>query len=85
MALDAGFTDVRATSSTWTCADPESCTWWADLWADRTTISPLAEQAVAYNIAQPAELEDIAAAWRAWAQESSAFFLVPHGEVLARR
>jgi ubiquinone/menaquinone biosynthesis C-methylase UbiE len=84
-ALEAGFTDVTATSSTWTFADAESCVWWADLWADRITISPLAEQAVAYGIAAPDELEAIAAAWRAWALQPDAVFVVPHGEVIARR
>ena len=83
-ALEAGFTDVRAGSSTWTWADADTCAWWADLWADRITISPLAEQAIAYGIAAPAELEDIARAWRAWAKAPDAWFAVLHGEVLAR-
>lgn len=83
-ALDAGFTDVQATSSTWTYADAEACAWWADLWADRITISPLAEQAVAYGIAEHAELDDIAAAWHAWAVQPDAFFAVLHGEIIAR-
>ena len=82
-ALDAGFAEVTAGSSTWTWADAESCAWWADLWADRIAISPLAEQAVAYGVAERAELEDIAAAWRAWAKAPDAWFAVLHGEVLA--
>ncbi len=82
-ALDAGFTDVRASSSTWTYADPESCRWWADLWADRITVSPLAEQALAYDLAGRDELAAIAAAWRAWAEKPGAMFIVPHGEVIA--
>lgn len=84
-ALEASFTDVVATSSTWTYSDPESCAWWADLWADRSTISPLAEQAVAYGLSDPAELAAIATGWRAWATKADAFFMVPHGEVIARR
>lgn len=84
-ALDAGFDAVTVTSSTWTYADPESCAWWAGLWADRITISPLAEQAVAYGIAQPAELQAIAAALRHWATEPDAVFIVLHGEIIARK
>ena len=84
-AQEAGFTDVAASSSTWTYSDPESCAWWADLWADRSTISPLAEQAVAYGISDRDELAAIAAAWRSWAAKPDAFFMVPHGEVIARR
>jgi SAM-dependent methyltransferase len=83
-ALDAGFTDVRASSSTWTFADAESCRWWADLWADRISISPLAEQAITYGLAMQDELDDIARAWRAWAEQPGAMFIVPHGEIIAR-
>jgi ubiquinone/menaquinone biosynthesis C-methylase UbiE len=83
-ALAAGFTDVTSTSSTWTFADADSCAWWADLWADRITISPLAEQAVAYGIADSAELGAIADAWRAFAMKPDAVFVVPHGEIIAR-
>jgi hypothetical protein len=80
----AGFSDIRVSSSTWTYADPESCAWWATLWADRISISPLAEQAVGYGFADASELNDIAGAWRAWAQHPDAVFYVLHGEVLAR-
>jgi SAM-dependent methyltransferase len=83
-ALDAGFTEITASSSTWTFADRESCSWWAGLWADRITISPLAEQAVAYGLADRAELERVAEGWRAWAEAPDAYFAVLHGEVLAR-
>ena len=83
-ALDAGFTDVRCTSSTWTYADPASCAWWGDLWADRCELTTFGEQAVEYRIATRAELSDIAAAWRQWAAQPDAFFAVLHGEVRAR-
>ena len=82
-ALDAGFTDVRCSSSTWTYADPESCAWWADLWADRCELTTLGDQAVEYRIATRSELSEIAAAWRQWATRPDAFFAVLHGEVLA--
>lgn len=83
-ALDAGFADVTASSSTWTFADPDSGAWWAGLWADRITISPLAEQAVAYGIADQRELNGIGDAWRTWAVQPDAMFIVPHGEIIAR-
>jgi ubiquinone/menaquinone biosynthesis C-methylase UbiE len=84
-ALAAECSEVTVTSNTWTYADPESCAWWAGLWADRITISPLAEQAVAYGIAQPGELHAIAAALRHWATEPDAVFVVPHGEIIVRK
>ena len=46
----AGFAEVRATSSTWTFADPESRSWWGGLWAERSELSAFAEQAVEYGL-----------------------------------
>ena len=83
-ALDAGFRDVQATSSTWTYADPQSCAWWGSLWADRCELSSLGEQAIAYGLSTRQELAAIAAAFRAWSKQPDAFFMVPHGEILAR-
>lgn len=80
----AGFGDIRAGSSTWTFADPDARAWWGGLWADRVRLSAFAEQAVAYGLSDPVELEAIAGAWRRWAVEPDGFFVVPHGEVLAR-
>jgi SAM-dependent methyltransferase len=81
----AGFVDATATSSTWTFADPESRVWWGGLWADRVEQSSFADQAVAYGLSDRGELERIAAAWRAWADQPDGFFAVLHAEVLARR
>src|SRR5262245_57807424 len=84
-ALAAGFRDIQATSSTWTYADQQSCEWWGGLWADRCERSSLGEQAIAYGLTTREELGTIAAALRAWSQQPDAFFMVPHGEILARR
>lgn len=81
--LEAGFSDVRATSSTWTYADAESCAWWGGLWADRCLKSGLADNAVAYGLASADELHDMSRAFREWTTKPDAFFMVPHGEVLA--
>lgn len=81
----AGFTDATATSSTWTFAEPGTRAWWADLWADRVSLSAFADQAVAYGFSDQRELADIAQAWRAWATHRDAVFIVVHGEVLAHR
>ena len=84
-ALAAGFDQVEATSSTWTYADPESCAWWGGLWADRCELSSLAKQAVHHGLSTREELGAIAVAFRRWSTQPGAFFMVPHGEVLARR
>jgi ubiquinone/menaquinone biosynthesis C-methylase UbiE len=83
-AREASLTDVTYTTSTWTFATPDEREWWADLWAERTTATALARQAVDYGIASRAELAEIAAGWRAWAAVPGGVFVVVHGEVLAR-
>jgi SAM-dependent methyltransferase len=82
---EAGFVHTEATSSTWTFADPDSRAWWGGLWADRCVDSSFAAQAVAYGLTDADELAAIARAWRRWAGRPDGFFMVPHGEVLARR
>lgn len=80
----AGFTDVTYTSTSWTFATPEDREWWCGLWADRCVDSSFAHQAVDYGIATVDELSSLATAWREWAKDDDAIFVVPHGEILAR-
>ncbi len=83
--LEAGFDDMRTTSSTWTFSSAEDRAWWGDLWADRVRDSDLAHQAVEYEIADHVEMAAIGDAFRRWADTPGAVFVVVHGEVLARR
>lgn len=83
-AQAAGFEDIEATSSSWTFADPASRQWWGQLWADRVLSSSYAEQALEHELSTQEELDAIAAAWRAWAEDPAGWFAVLHGEVLAR-
>jgi SAM-dependent methyltransferase len=82
-ALDAGFTDIRLSGSSWTYADAESCRWLGGVWADRCEHSALGDQMVDYGLADRAEVLAIASAWREWAEKPDAYFSVPHGELLA--
>jgi ubiquinone/menaquinone biosynthesis C-methylase UbiE len=81
----AGFTDIKASSSTWTFADPDSRAWWGGLWADRVRLSAFADQAVDYGLSGRNELASIADAWQRWASHPDGFFAVLHGEVLSHR
>jgi SAM-dependent methyltransferase len=83
-ALDAGLTDVRYTTSTWTFATPDDRAWWGRLWAERTVASNLADQAVDYGVATRTELDEVATGWRAWAERPDSTFVAVHGEILAR-
>lgn len=82
---EAGYREWRASSSTWTFADPDSRAWWGGLWADRVQLSSFADQAVGYGFSDRDELADIADGWRGWAARPDGFFVVVHGEVLAHR
>jgi SAM-dependent methyltransferase len=81
----AGLDDVVATSSTWCFATPETRTWWGGMWADRVTGSALADQLVREGRATRAELDDIAAAWLAWAADPDGWISILHGELVVRR
>ena len=83
-ARQAGFASVEASASVWCYATPEDRAWWGGLWADRVTQSAFADGAVAKGLASAAELEELAAGWRAWAAAPDGWFAVPHGEVLCR-
>ena len=84
-ALAAGFSSAEATASVWCFTDDDDRAWWGGLWADRVVESDLARQLVDGGIATTAELEGFAAAFRRWADAPDGWFIVPHGEVLARR
>lgn len=83
-ARAAGFDDVTATASTWCYATPEDRAWWGGMWADRILESALARQLVDSEMATPTDLRRLSDAWRAWADDGDGWYLVPHGEILAR-
>lgn len=80
----AGAEDVTPTASIWCHSTDRDRAWWGGLWAKRIVDSSIAEQAVGQGWATRAELADISAAWRRWAEHPDAWFAIPHGEVLIR-
>jgi len=80
----AGLRDLTATASAWCYAAPEERTWWGDSWAGRATSSSFAEQAVAYGLATPDRLDELAGAWRAWRDAEDGWLGMMHGELLIR-
>lgn len=81
----AGFAEAVASSSTWTFADPEARGWWGGLWADRVAGPTFRHQALESGFSDPAELNELEAAWREWAGAADGVFVVLHGEVVARQ
>ena len=80
----AGLRDVTYTCSVWTFATREDRAWWCGVWADRCIDSSFAQHAVDHGITTTAELASLAAAWREWAENDDAVFIVPSGEIIAR-
>ncbi len=81
---EAGFTGIEASGSTWVFSSTLEREWWGGSWAERATRSQFAAHAIESGHSNPAELERIAAAWREWAADDDGWFLMPHGEILAR-
>lgn len=83
-ALEAGFSKVWASSSTWCYSTEQETQWWSSVWAERIVESDIARQLVDSKLATLTELREIAEGWRKWAQEPAAWFSVLHGEILAQ-
>lgn len=81
----ADLVDAAPSSGTWTCATPEERRWWGELWADRVTTTALARQLIDDGLADRGQLDEMAAAWRAWGEHPDGWFCVPHGEILWRK
>jgi len=81
----AGFRDLQASGTTWTFPGYDSIATWATSWAERTTRSNLAVQAMQYGIADASELEHVAQGFREWSRQPAAFFTIGHVEVLGHK
>ena len=82
-ANQAGLSDVRVGSSTWTYADPASTEWWGTSQATRYSSPVFAAQAAELGVGQDG-IDEIASGWRTWGSDPDAWFVVLHGELLAR-
>lgn len=83
-AREAGFADVETSGSVWVFATDLEREWWGGAWADRALESQFAGHAIESGHSSTAELQRISTAWRAWAADHDGWFLMPHGEIIAR-
>ena len=81
-AQQAGFDDTTPTGSLWCYATDATREWWGGMWADRILHSDLARQLLRSGLASSAQLEEMSAAWRAWAAAPDGWLAIPHGEIL---
>ena len=82
-ARRAGFAEVAASASTWCYATAADRAWQSETWAQRCLTS-FGPQAVELGLARRDDLETMAHAWRQWGGNQDAWFVVVHGEVIAR-
>ena len=82
-ARRAGFAEVTASASTWCYATAADRAWQSETWAQRCLTS-FGPQAVELGLARRDDLETMAHAWRQWRGNQDAWFVVVHGEVIAR-
>ena len=83
-ARQAGLTDVRRSSSTWTYSTAQERQWWGNSWHDRATKSQFAVQALENGLATQADLERIADGWLEWAAAEDGWLAIINGEILCR-
>jgi len=81
----AGVTDLRVTAAVWCYTTPEDTVAWGDAYADRLLTSPMGGRAVEYGFASRADLEAMAAAFRAWARHPDALWSFIHVAALGRK
>ncbi len=81
----AGFVDLTVSFSNWVYESDDERAWWGGLWAERVLESEFAQQALEYGVATRDDLAEISAGFRRWAERPDGVFMVPNGEVLARR
>lgn len=81
-ARQAGFPDVTPTASVWCFATRETRQWWGGMWAERILDSGVARQLLDQGLATTGQLEEISAAWRAWAAAPDGWLAIPNGEII---
>ena len=82
-AHEAGLTDVVASASV-VLHVGEGAASWGGSWALRCETSAFRRQAIEQGRASAADLDEIAAGWRAWSVHPDAWFAALHGEIVAK-
>jgi ubiquinone/menaquinone biosynthesis C-methylase UbiE len=84
-AKQAGFTNIKCSSSSWCYSTKEEKQWWSGTWAERVSVdgSALGKTALEKGVVKGKEdLENLAKAWREWGAHEDGWFQVPSGEVI---
>jgi SAM-dependent methyltransferase len=81
----AGVDELEISGAVWCYATPEETIEWGDSYAERLLTSPMGSRPVEYGFATRADIEAMAAAFRAWARHPDAFWTFVHVAALARK
>lgn len=80
-AKQAGFREVKASASVWCFSDKEKREWWGSLWAERVRDSGFAGDMRSNGVPE-SEIDEMSAAWKAWADHDAGLMIIGHGEIL---
>ena len=80
---EAGFAEVRVTTSTVSYTDAAGTREWGETYATRTLQSNIADKALEYGIATRADLESMAEGWRTWGDHPDALYCFSQTELVA--
>lgn len=83
-AHEAGLSDVTASASVWCFADDAARQWWGEQWQRRAVESGFHDQVIAQGLAGEGEIAHVVEGWRAWTESPDGWFVIVHGEILAR-
>jgi len=81
----AGVADVTITASVWCYATASETIEWGESYADRLLDSPMGARPVEHGLATRADVEAMAAAFRAWAAHGDALWAFIHVAALAKK
>jgi len=79
----AGFVDLRISTSAVSYTEPTAIQAWADAYAEAMLQSNFAAKSFEYGLATRSDLVGIATAWRSWCRNADAFFCFTQTEVVA--
>lgn len=80
----AGLSEVTASASVWCFADEASRAWWGGQWQRRAVESSFRDEVLRQEIGDEGDIAQVVEGWRSWMSEDDGWFVIVHGEALAR-
>jgi len=82
---ESGFTEINASTSTWSYSTSDAVAAWSQLWTSRLLEARMGNDLETKGLATRPDIEEMARGWERWAAGPQPFFAFLHGEVLARK